>query len=91
MVMGDDTSFLDMGQGCPIHGDEYLKECAMCGAEFCQLCFPKSSVCPECAAVNEEVLEDEDIELSDPDFDDVDDLDAVLDDDFGENEKLDEK
>lgn len=80
MGTGDDISFLNMDEGCPIHGDQYMKECAMCGVDFCGLCHPKSAVCPDCTTVDEE-----------PDFDDVEDLDEVLEDDFEDDEELGEE
>ncbi len=38
------------GSGCDIHGEDYLRECTMCGIEFCSACFPNSTLCPDCAA-----------------------------------------
>ena len=35
--------------GCPVHGEDYMRECTVCGAEFCTACFPNSDVCGECA------------------------------------------
>lgn len=35
--------------GCPVHGEDYMRECTVCGAEFCTACFPNSDVCEECA------------------------------------------
>ncbi len=85
MDVNDETGVYGMGQGCPTHGDEHMKECSMCGAEFCRICFPKSSVCPDCADTEDEE-DDEDAE-ADPDFDDVKKLDDVLDDDLEEEEE----
>lgn len=86
----DDTRMYSMEQGCPIHGDEYLKECSMCGVEFCQVCYPESTVCPDCADFEDvedlEELEGEE-ELSEPDFEDVDDLDELLEDEEFEDEE----
>lgn len=79
MAVNEESSYFAMGQGCPVHGDEYMRECTMCGAEFCRVCHPKSAVCPDCA---EQEGEEEEEETGDmPDFDDVNDLDEVLDDD----------
>jgi hypothetical protein len=78
MTVDEETGVYGMGQGCPVHGDEYMKECSMCGAEFCRICVPRSAVCPDCADQEEE---DEDEES--PDFDDVSNLDEVL----GEDEE----
>ena len=38
------------GSGCDIHGEDYLRECTMCGVEFCAACFPRSTLCADCAA-----------------------------------------
>ena len=38
------------GSGCDQHGEDYLRECTMCGIEFCSACFPHSTLCPDCAA-----------------------------------------
>lgn len=74
MARNDDSSlFENMGQGCAVHGDEHMRECTMCGAEFCRLCHPRSSVCPDCAESPDE--------SDDPDFDDVKNLDELLDED----------
>jgi hypothetical protein len=61
MARDHDSSPLSVEPGCPTHGDEHMRECTMCGAEFCRTCFPRSSVCPDCA----EQEEDEDSELED--------------------------
>ena len=67
-----------MGAGCPIHGEEHMRECAACGVEFCRVCCPRSLVCPNCAEDEEEVEE-----KGEPDFEDVRKLDAMLDEDAG--------
>lgn len=41
------------GSGCEVHGEDYLRECTMCGIEFCSACFPNSTLCPDCAAQGE--------------------------------------
>jgi hypothetical protein len=84
MAVDEETSIFGMEQGCPVHGDEHMKECRMCGAEFCRVCFPKSTVCPECADPSDEDEED-------ADFDDVGNLNEVLDDDEDEKEEKDEE
>jgi hypothetical protein len=71
--VNEETSAFGMGQGCPVHGDEHMKECSMCGAEFCRVCFPKKAVCPECGEQSDDEVGDN------PDFDDVGKLDTVLD------------
>jgi hypothetical protein len=85
MAAMDDTSIFGMDQGCPIHGDDFMKECSMCGAEFCRLCHPKATVCPDCAAEEDEELDEE--ELEDADFDDVENLDDILESDEDEEDE----
>jgi hypothetical protein len=75
MGSSEDTGMFGMGQGCSAHGDEHMKECTMCGAEFCRACFPRATVCPDCA---EQAEEEEEDESKNPDFDDVSNLDEVL-------------
>ena len=41
--------YAGFGGGCPVHGEDYMHECTVCGAEFCSACFPNSDVCEECA------------------------------------------
>ena len=82
----DETSFFGMNEGCPLHGDDYMRECTMCGAEFCRLCHPKATVCPDCAAVEgDENLEEAEGVEEGPDFDDVENLNDLL-----EEEKMDD-
>ena len=47
--------------GCDIHGENFLRECTMCGIEFCAACFPNSALCSDCAA-QAELLDDDEIE-----------------------------
>lgn len=54
MSLEDEQNLFMMGDGCPLHGDEHIKECAACGAEFCSRCFPQSLACPECAQTTED-------------------------------------
>ncbi|HBA82698.1 MAG TPA: hypothetical protein DCZ95_01270 [Verrucomicrobia bacterium] len=75
MTVDEETGVYGMGQGCPVHGDEYMKECSMCGAEFCRICVPRSAVCPDCA---DQADEEDDDEEEAPDFDDVRNLNEVL-------------
>ncbi len=79
--MADEENLYEMYQGCPLHGEEFIKECTVCGEEFCAQCFPASKLCPSCSAEADE--EDQD---DDPDFSDVDDLDTVI----GSDEEADE-
>ena len=68
MAVDDEAGVYAMGQGCSVHGDEHMRECSMCGTEFCRKCFPKTSVCPDCAESDEDEDEDEE-----EDFDDEED------------------
>ena len=71
--MADEENIFGLFQGCPIHGEEFMRECTVCSAEFCGQCFPGVSICPNCSAeVDEDELD------SDPDFSDVDDLDILI-------------
>lgn len=45
--------FAGFGTGCDLHGEDYLRECTLCGSEFCGACFPHSALCPDCAAQGE--------------------------------------
>ena len=81
MGVDSESNLFSMDQGCPTHGDEHMRECSMCGAEFCRLCFPRSAVCSDCADEADTDTEEG------ADFDDVKNLDEVLDDDE-EAEKL---
>jgi hypothetical protein len=76
MTVNEETGMFGLTEGCGVHGDEHMKECSMCGVEFCRLCHPKSTVCPDCADGADEEAEEEA-----PDFDDVENLEEVLDDD----------
>ena len=75
MLSDDVTGMFGVEPGCPTHGDEHMRECSMCGTEFCRRCFPRSAVCPDCADQTDEDEEEE------PDFDDVSNLGEVLEDD----------
>ena len=62
--MSDDEEYSPYGgygSGCDIHGENYLRECTMCGIEFCAACFPQSALCPDCAA-QAEIDDDEEPE-----------------------------
>ncbi|MBN1269842.1 MAG: hypothetical protein JXB04_09655 [Kiritimatiellae bacterium] len=79
MAMEEPSAFFGLTDGCPVHGDEFMKECSMCGAEFCARCHPKWTVCPDCA--DEPDAESEDTHADDADFEDVRDVGALLEDD----------
>jgi len=74
MAVNEETGIFGMDQGCAVHGDEHMRECSMCGAEFCRVCFPKTAVCPDCSEQEEE---EEDTEEN-PDFDDVSNLGELI-------------
>lgn len=82
MAMDDHIGVFGLEPGCPIHGDDHMRECGMCGTEFCRVCFPRSAVCPDCADQKEDDAEEED-----PDFEDVKKVDDVLNED-AEADKL---
>ena len=84
MAVEEESNAYGMGAGCPVHGDERMKECSMCGTEFCRICFPRSAVCPDCA----EQVDDEDDEENDTsDFDDITRVGTVVEDDEEETEE----
>ncbi len=63
-TMSDDEEYSPYGgygSGCDIHGENYLRECTMCGIEFCADCLPQSALCPDCAA-QAEIDDDEEPE-----------------------------
>lgn len=74
----DETAFFGIDQGCPVHGDDYMKECTVCGMEYCHLCHPSGTTCPDCAAEEEDDLGGETREIEEPDFEDVEDVKDVL-------------
>ena len=86
MSVNEESNAFGMGQGCSVHGDEHMKECSMCGAEFCRLCLPRSAVCSDCAEPSDE--EDEE-EKDSSDFDDITRVGTVVEDE--EKEEKEEK
>lgn len=62
MNMDDEeySPFGGYGGGCDQHGEDFLRECTMCGIEFCSACFPRSRLCPDCA--NQAEFDDEEEE-----------------------------
>ncbi len=52
----------DLGGPCDVHGQQGLAVCALCGAEFCAMCFPGSELCPHCAAEAEDASLGEDFD-----------------------------
>lgn len=78
MIVSDDESNLyGMEQGCAHHGDEYMTDCDMCGIEFCRKCLPQTRFCHDCL----ETLHEDDELDDDPDFEDVKNLNTLIDDD----------
>ena len=88
MAVDEESNAFGMGQGCPVHGDDHMRECSMCGAEFCRICVPRSTVCPDCA----EQTEEEDDETKDSsDFDDITRVGTVVEDEDEEKEEKEEE
>ncbi|HNR94920.1 MAG TPA: hypothetical protein PKM67_03735 [Kiritimatiellia bacterium] len=73
MFTTDDSLNYGMAQGCPVHGDDNMVECSVCGIEYCAACFQSDGLCKDCAAQAEDELSGKE-----PDFDDVESLDAIL-------------
>lgn len=76
MSRDEDESVYNIGNGCMVHGDEYMQDCRVCGHEFCMKCNPGASVCPECVDEEAETAEGE------PEADEVGEdreVDALLD------------
>lgn len=72
MMTDEDDPFMNIGGGCPVHGDDYMMECTVCGAEFCSRCYPNSAICPECAELPEDELAADQMEepVADKDLED---------------------
>ena len=81
MAVNEESNAFGMGLGCAVHGDEHMKECSMCGAEFCRICVPRSTVCPDCV----EQTDDED-EKDNSNFDDITRVGDVVEDEEKEDE-----
>lgn len=79
MIDHDDDIF-HTGEGCHLHGEENIRECTMCGLEFCSRCHPNSLVCEDCAVT------EGDMNL-DPDYEDLTAIEDLMKDDE-EVEKL---
>ena len=62
--------------------EDYWIACDVCGEEFCTKCFPNSILCPECAEKAELDREgteaDEQGGQAEPDFKDVSNLKAMI-------------
>jgi len=74
----DESEMFNMGEGCLIHGDDYMRECSACGAEYCARCHASGTLCPDCALDGVEEPEGDDAEdlkgVADEADDDVDQL-----------------
>ena len=57
MNIEEESNVFGMEEGCPQHGSDRMAECTVCGGEFCSRCFPRSSVCADCAEGSEVVEE----------------------------------
>ncbi len=71
----DDELFEDIDT-CEIHGDDYQRECNICGRHFCQRCVPRSLVCDNRA--DEEDPDDLDL---DEEFSELSEYEDLLDND----------
>lgn len=61
----DYNPFGGYSSGCELHGEDSLRECTLCGIEFCAACFPQSTLCSDCAAQGGLDADDEDVEPTD--------------------------
>lgn len=48
--LDENDVMFNMGEGCRLHGDEFMQDCGVCGTEFCRKCHPHPSICPDCQA-----------------------------------------
>ena len=55
--------------------EDYWIECSVCGCEFCSKCHPGSVMCPDCA---EQAVLDSDDDDAVPDFEDVGNVDSII-------------
>lgn len=83
MSYDDESNLFAAEEGCSIHPEAPLRECTMCGAEFCAVCSNGGRLCPDCYSAGGDEDDDDDA----PDFEDVENLDALLEKD-DEVEKL---
>lgn len=83
-----DDGLFGLDQECPVHGDESMVECRMCGAEYCRSCHPRSRICPTCTAEEQQDGIDDDLDDEDEPFDP--DVAEVMDAEFGDFEDLDD-
>lgn len=54
MSLDDSEPMFSLGGGCMAHGDEFMTECSVCGAEFCARCHPGIRLCSDCAVTQSE-------------------------------------
>lgn len=90
--MTDEPNMYSLEPGCEQHGEEYMRECTMCGAEFCGAC-AQGAICPECRehALDDDDFDDDDEEIEDFDDDEVEKLLAEADAELGEEDFDDEE
>ncbi len=74
----EDEIFVGFGGGCPIHGDEAIVECSVCGAEFCSRCRPGAELCEDCAERPEDELLEEEEKVSDEIEEDDEEAERLL-------------
>ena len=84
--MNDEPELFSMEQGCAVHGDDHMRECSMCGQEFCRRCYPDATVCPDCSD-GEVEKDDEEEEEEERGVDGATDLDELVEGDQ-ENERV---
>lgn len=63
MNWDDENPMFNIEPGCPVHGDQWMKPCRLCGVEFCGRCFPDSQVCGECGVIEDadEAVDDDEV------------------------------
>ena len=71
----DEDGMMFLGGGCTVHGDEFMRDCTMCGGEFCAKCNPRATLCPDCA---EEAGEEADDDAALPKEEGDEEVDALL-------------
>lgn len=61
-----ENDMFNMGEGCAFHGDEAMRNCSLCGIEFCLKCNPGRAICPNCRA--EEQDDEDPMDFDEPRF-----------------------
>lgn len=65
--LDENDVMFSMGEGCRLHGDEAMRECSLCGSEYCGKCHPGRPICPDCLSGGEEDDDSDDEIFEDPD------------------------